>query len=253
MTGVQTCALPICDAPFFDEKIVYLPDCYQANDDKRAIGIVPTRESCGLPEDAVVFASFNNSYKYTPALFDVWMRILNKVPGSVLWLLESNRGMAANLRREAQSRGVTPERLVFAPSIATEDHLARQSLANIFLDALPYNAHTTASDALWAGLPVVTCKGSTFPGRVASSLLETMGMGELVTATVTEYEALASRLGNDKDAISALKTKLRECRALSPLFQTERFTRHLEAAYRKMWERHQNGLTPESFSLAPHV
>src|SRR5262249_52651463 len=143
----------------------YLPECYQANDDKRSIGARPTRSQCGLPEEAVVFCSFNNSYKLTPEMFGAWMRILQAVESRVLWVLESNPAMAKNLRAEAEKRGVGGGRIVFAPSIAMEDHLARQTLGDIFLDTLPYNAHTTASDALWAGLPIVTCAGTTFPGR----------------------------------------------------------------------------------------
>jgi predicted O-linked N-acetylglucosamine transferase (SPINDLY family) len=243
--------VPQDERTFYDEKIVYLPECYQANDDKRGIGSEPTRVACGLPEDAVVFCSFNNSYKLDPEMFDVWMRILCAVEGSVLWLLESNAAIVDNLRREAEARGVAGERIAFAPFIAMEDHLARQSLADLFLDTLPYNAHTTASDALWAGLPVLTCAGTTFPGRVAASLLESIGLEELVTQSLADYEALAIRLGNDPAARTKLKHRLMANRTSSPLFDTARFTRHLEAAYTGMWERAERGAKPESFSVAP--
>ncbi len=241
--------IPEGERAFFDEKIVYLPECYQANDVRRGIGAAVTRTQCGLPIDAVVFCSFNNSYKLTPATFDIWMRILRGVEGSVLWMLESNATMAANIRREAEARGVSASRIVFAPSIPMEDHLARQSLADLSLDTLPYNAHTTSSDALWAGLPVLTCTGTTFPGRVAASLLENVGLPELVTASAQDYESLAIRLGRDRAALGVLKAKLAENRATTPLFNTARFTRHIEAAYRTMWQRSTSGAAPEGFSV----
>jgi predicted O-linked N-acetylglucosamine transferase (SPINDLY family) len=242
--------IPENEQVFYDEKIVYLPDCYQANDDKRTIGAPATRAAHGLPEEATVYCSFNNSYKLTPQMFDVWMRILRAVEGSVLWLLESNTAMAESVRREAEARGIAGDRIVMAPPIPTEEHLARQSLADLFLDTLPYNAHTTASDALWAGLPVLTCVGTTFPGRVATSLLENVGMGEMVTASLGDYEAAAVRLGRDRAALAALKNRLAENRTHAPLFNTARFTRNLEAAYQRMWARAENGETPESFSVA---
>jgi predicted O-linked N-acetylglucosamine transferase (SPINDLY family) len=177
---------------FYSEKVVYLPDTYQVNDDKRQISNVsPSRAQVGLPTDGFVFCSFNNSFKITPFVFDAWMRLLRQIEGSVLWLLEGDARVPVNLRMEAEQRGVTTDRLVFAPRMQLEDHLARHRLADLFLDTLPYNAHTTASDALWAGLPVLTCVGSTFAGRVAASLLNAIGLPELITNSLDDYETLA--------------------------------------------------------------
>jgi len=231
--------------PFFSEQLVRLPDCYQINDRKRAIATqTPTREECGLPGAGVVFCSFNNTYKITPAVFDIWMRVLREVPGSVLWLLESNTGVAANLRREAKARGVEPERLVFAPKLPLAQHLARHRNADLFLDTWPYNAHTTASDALWAGVPVLTCAGETFASRVAGSLLTAVGLPELITSTPTAYEALAVRLARTPSELAGLRERLQKNRLTAPLFDSERFTRHIERAYRMMWERYAAGEAP---------
>ena len=205
----------------------------------------------GLPEHGFVFCSFNNNYKITPAVFDVWMRLLRQVEGSVLWLLEGNAAAPRNLRREAAARGIAPERLVFAPRMKHEDHLARHRLADLFLDTLPYNAHTTASDALWAGLPVLTCLGTTFAGRVAASLLQAVGLPELITRSLGDYESLALQLANDATMLAAIKQKLARNRETFPLFDTDRFRRHIEAAYVAMWERYQRGEPPASFAVAP--
>jgi predicted O-linked N-acetylglucosamine transferase (SPINDLY family) len=232
-------------APFFAEKFVYLPDCYQANDRRRTIpDRTPPRAECGLPTHAVVFCCFNNTYKITPAVFDVWMRVLSSLPGSVLWLLEANRSATNNLRHAAQRRGVAPERLVFAPRVAHEDHLARLRLADLFLDTLPVNAHATCSDALWAGLPVLTCAGESFVSRVAGSLLTAIGLPELITYSLEAYEARALQLAHHPQELAALRERLAQNRLSAPLFDTPRFTRHLEAAYRLMWERHLIGAPP---------
>jgi predicted O-linked N-acetylglucosamine transferase (SPINDLY family) len=184
-------------------------------------------------------------------MFSVWMRLLTSVDGSVLWLLEDNPFAAENLRREAARRGVNPDRLVFAARTTPDKHLARQPLADLFLDTLPYNAHTTASDALWVGLPVITTPGTTFPGRVAASLLRAIGLPELIAPSLDEYERLALRLARDTEALSALKAKLNAQRPSFPLFDTKRFTRHLEAALTTMWERHRQGLPPQTFAVTP--
>jgi predicted O-linked N-acetylglucosamine transferase (SPINDLY family) len=237
---------------FYTEKVVRLPDTYQVNDSQRRIAAgTPTRAEAGLPDAGVVFCCFNNTYKITPDVFAAWTRLLQGVPGSVLWLLETNGPAARNLRREAQRRGVAAERVVFAPRAPLDAHLARHRLADLFLDTLPYNAHTTASDALWAGLPVVTCTGTTFPGRVATSLLEAIGLPELVTKSLVEYEALALRLARDPAELAALRAKLARHRTGWPLFDTDRFRRHLEAAYVAMWERCQRGEPPASFAVPP--
>jgi protein O-GlcNAc transferase len=244
--------IPESQQDFYSEKVAYLPDTYQPNDSKRRIGAqTPTRREAGLPEAGFVFCSFNNNFKITPALFDIWMRLLRQVAGSVLWLLEDNETAMRNLRREAEARGVAPDRLVFAPRMTVEHHLARHRLADLLLDTLPYNAHTTASDALWAGLPVVTCLGSTFAGRVAGSLLNAVGLPELVTATLADYEALALELAQDKDRLAALRAKLARNRSVFPLFDTARFRRHIESAFVTMWERAQRGEQPAAFAVTP--
>ena len=231
---------------FYTEKVVYLPNCYQANDRKREIGTrFYSREECGLPEKGIVFSCFNNNYKIMPDIFDCWMRILKQVEGSVFWLLEDNQAAAGNLRKEAVARGVDAERLIFAKRIPPPEHMARHRLADLFLDTLPYNAHTTASDALWAGLPVLTCIGETFAGRVAASLLNAIRLPELITATLEAYEQMAIELAAHPEKLAIIKRKLAENRLTTPLFDTKLFTKHIEAAYSAMYERHQASLAPD--------
>ncbi len=190
----------------YSERIVHLPHCYQPNDRQRKIDAGPlTRSEFGLPDDAFVFCSFNSSYKLTAAMFDIWMRLLQNVPGSVLWLLSPSNLCRENLKREAAARGVDPGRLVFAGRLSTAKHLARHRLADLFLDALPCNAHTTASDALWAGLPVLTCVGETFAGRVAASLLTAMDLPELITSSLEEYAQAALTLALDKGRLESVR------------------------------------------------
>ncbi len=243
--------IPDQQRPFFTEKVVYLPDSYQANDATRAISDRSfTREELGLPPDGFVFCCFNNNYKITPQTFDGWMRILNGVPGSVLWLIEDNALASANLRKEAAARGVDPQRLVFAARMPPDQHLARHRCADLFLDTLPYNAHTTASDALWAGLPLLTCKGETFAGRVAASLLTNIGLPELIAPSQGDYERLAVELATQPDRLKALREKLADNRLTTPLFNTVRFTRHLEQAYSAMHARRKAGQKPEHIVIA---
>jgi predicted O-linked N-acetylglucosamine transferase (SPINDLY family) len=230
----------------YTEKIAYLPNSYQANDRKRRISDQEfTRAELGLPPTGFVFCCFNNNFKITPSTFDGWMRILARVEGSVLWLLEDNETAANNLRREAEARGVESGRLVFARRMALAEHLARHRLADLFIDTLPYNAHTTASDALWAGLPVLTRMGESFAGRVAASLLHAVGLPELIHATQEQYEAMAVELAGNAARLAELKDKLSRNRLTRPLFDTEQFTKHLEDAYTQMYRRHQAGLSPE--------
>jgi predicted O-linked N-acetylglucosamine transferase (SPINDLY family) len=236
----------------YSEKIAYLPHSYQPNDSKRQIVSTQyTRADCSLPERGVVFCCFNNNYKITPGLFDCWMRILKQAPDSVLWLLADNGAAAENLRKEAAKRDVDPARLIFATRMPLAEHLARHRLADLFLDTLPYNAHTTASDALWAGVPVLTEIGETFAGRVAASLLTAIGLPELITKSRAEYEALAVELATSPEKISAIKIKLASNRLTTPLFDTENYTRRLESAYQTMYERYQADLPPASFDVAP--
>ena len=244
-------ALPFDRQQFFTERIVHLPDCFMVSDAQRAIAAeVPTRRDVGLP-DGIVFCAFNNHAKVAEPMFDLWMRLLRAVDGSVLWLAEAKGVVADNLRRAAAARGVDPVRLVFAQRLAGfADHLARHRLADLFLDTLPYNAHTTANDALWAGLPVVTCRGNCLAGRVAASLLDAVGLGELATEYLADYEALALRLAADPIELSRLKARLERNRLTCALFDTARVTRNIEAAYRAMWETWQRGEPPQSFAVA---
>jgi predicted O-linked N-acetylglucosamine transferase (SPINDLY family) len=242
--------IPEDNFPFFSEKVVWLPHSYQANDNKRQISErKPTRAECGLPEAAFVFCCFNNTYKITPETFDVWMRLLAAKPGSVLWLIGTHPTAEANLRREAEQRGIPSSRLVFAPKMRLADHLTRSAQADLFLDTMPYNAHTTGSDALWAGVPLLTCLGSTFAARVGASLVKAAGLDELVTNSLQQYEALASKLADDPSHLRALRERLARNRGTCPLFDTARFARHIEAAYTTMRERYQRGEPPKAFAV----
>jgi protein O-GlcNAc transferase len=241
---------PPSDERFFSEKVVRLPGSYQANDRKRLIAAeAPTRREAGLADQGTVFCAFNNAYKITPPIFDIWMRLLHEVEGSVLWLLGDNDGAIRNLTREAKARAVASDRLIFAPRVRPEKHLARFQLADLFLDTLPYNAHTTASDALWTGVPVLTCMGETFAARVAASLLNAAGLPELVTNSLEAYHALALKLGRNPAALRELKERLALARLTCPLFDTSRTTRQLEAVYGRMWRRSQQGGAPLGFTL----
>jgi protein O-GlcNAc transferase len=242
--------IPESERRYYSEQVVYLPDTYQANDSKRRIAeTVPMRAEEGLPMGAFVFCCFNNNYKITPDMFDIWMRLLRDVEGSVLWLLEDSVAAAANLRKEAQIRGITPQRLIFARRTTPTEHLARQRLADLFLDTSPYTAHTTCSDALWGGLPVVTFLGPTFAARVAGSLLMATGLPELVTVSPAQYEQLALRLAQNRSELTAVKAKLEANRDSCALFDTARFTRNLERAFGQMIDRQRAGLAPESFAV----
>lgn len=223
----------------YTETVIRLPDCYQPNDRMRALPEAPSRKACGLPEDGLVFCSFNQTYKITPAMFDVWCRLLKAVPGSVMWLLASNPGAEANLKREAEARGVAADRIVMAPLVRPEEHLARMQCADLFLDTAPCNAHTTCSDALWMGLPVVTWAGETFASRVAGSLLTAMGAPELITYSLEDYYALAHDLASDRAKRDDIRSKLVANRDTAALFDSERLTRNLEQAYLEMWRRWQ--------------
>jgi protein O-GlcNAc transferase len=245
--------LPFDQQQFFSERIVHLPDCYHAIDTTRHISPeTPTRSELGLPDQGFVFCCFNKSHKISVPVFDVWMRLLTRVQGSVLWLFKMHDLAQANLRREARARGVDPERLIFAPYAGRiEDHLARHRAADLFLDTLPYNAHSTAADALWAGLPVVTCTGNSFAGRVGGSMLKAAGLPELVTSNLKDYETLASKLATDPALLSSVRRKLADGLSTCPLFDGDRFRRHVEAAYTTMWDIHQRGESPHSFRVEP--
>jgi predicted O-linked N-acetylglucosamine transferase (SPINDLY family) len=235
----------------YDEKFAYLPDCYQPNDAQREVGPQPTRASCGLPEGAFVFCCFNNTYKITPDLFDRWCRLLRQVDGAVLWLLDANLQAKENLLREAAARGVAPQRLVFAPKLPVGEHLARLALADLVLDTAPYNAHTTASDALWVGVPIVTCPGTTFASRVAASLLTTVGLTETIAASLDEYEQIALRLAGSPAGLRALKLRLEQARSASRLFDADRFAANLERLYERMFARWSAGHAPAQLDPVP--
>jgi len=237
----------------YAEKVVRMPDTFMVNDAGRPIAQrAPSRAEAGLPESGFVFCCFNNAFKITPDAFDVWMRLLREIEGSVLWLSGANPSVTENLRRAAQARGIAADRLVFAPKVTlNEDHLARIRIADLFLDTFHFNAHATAADALWAGIPVLTCAGETFASRVAGSLLTAVGLRELITQSPADYVELAVRLAREPDMLAALRQKLARNRATAPLFDTTRFTRHLEAAYMEMAKRAQRGVPPQSFAIEP--
>ncbi len=230
---------------YYSEKIIYLPS-YQVNDRKRKISNkVFTREELGLPQSGFVFACFNNSYKILPATFDGWMRILKAVEGSVLFLYSSNTAFQENIQKEAQKRGVEPQRIVFGQRISTDEYLARYQACNLFLDTLPYNAGATASDALWVGLPVLTLIGKSFPSRYAASLLVSIELPELIAHTQAEYEAIAIGLAINPEKLQMIKNKLADHRVNTILFNTPQFTKHLESAYTKIYNRYHEGLPTE--------
>ncbi len=213
---------------YYSEKPLYMPDVYQVSDRKRACAPLPSRQSCGLPAQGFVFCSFNNNFKFTPEVFAVWMNILHRVPGSVLWLLGDNPWAEANLRKEAARLRIGWERIVFAPRVAPDDYLARYGAADLFLDSYPFNAGTTANDALWMGLPVLTCSGPTFASRMAGALLTAAGLDELITYSLREYEDKAVMLAGAPGQCQRIREQLREVKASGVLFDTPRFVRNLE-------------------------
>jgi predicted O-linked N-acetylglucosamine transferase (SPINDLY family) len=233
----------------FSEKIIRLPHCYQPTDDKRAVGEPRSRADHGLPDGGFVFCSFNLAYKFTPEVFDVWMKLLAAVESSVLWLLEPSAAAVAALRQEAEARGVDPNRLIFAAKCASDEHLARLSHADLALDCFPYGSHTTASDMLWAGVPIVGLMGETFASRVSGSILTAGGLPELVTASLDDYHALALRLARDAAALAALKAKIAEGCKSSALFNTAQFARDLEQVLVAMSERNRAGLPPDHIAI----
>ncbi|HUC68404.1 MAG TPA: tetratricopeptide repeat protein [Stellaceae bacterium] len=240
---------PASEQPFYTEKLVHLPNCYQVTDTTRRASGLPSRVECGLPAQGFVFCCFNNPYKIVPAIFAVWMRLLAAVPASVLWLLEGKGASVVNLRREAMKHGVDPERLVFAPKQPMPQHLSRYRHADLFLDTLPCNAHTTASDALWSGVPLLTCTGRSFASRVAGSILCAVGLPELVTSSVAQYEATALRLARSPDELAGLRRRLADAPTRSTLFDTARQTRAIEAAFAEMWRLYTAGESSRAFAV----
>jgi len=242
--------LPVESRKYYAEKVAYLPNSYQATDNRRIISKRQfTKTELGLPKHSFVFACFNNNYKITPSTFDSWMRILNHVSGSVLWLLADNSITQENLIKEAADRGIDSSRIIFAQRISISEHLARHNLADLFLDTLPYNAHTTCSDALWAGLPVLTLRGNTFPGRVASSLLKAIGLDELIAYSDEEYESIAINLATMPEKLNAIRKKLAQNRLTTPLYDTRTFIKNLESTYIKMYQKYEADLVPDHIDL----
>jgi protein O-GlcNAc transferase len=241
---------PPAQAQYFTEKLVYLPDCYQINDRQRVVADpAPSRLSCGLPEQGMVFCCLNSPSKITSEIFDVWMRLLLTVPGSVLWLLQGDPVQTENLIRAAGRRGIAPTRLVFAPKLPHAQHLARYRRADLFLDTFPYNAHTTASDALWAGLPLLTCSGETFVSRVGASLLHNVGLPQLAVSSLRDYEMVALRLAQQPLELSEFRQHLERNRLTCPLFDSRRFTANLERAYQTMWQRYLDDAPPQALDI----
>jgi predicted O-linked N-acetylglucosamine transferase (SPINDLY family) len=241
--------IPAGQERWYSEQVVRLPHCYLPNDEAREVAAVPTRAQAGLPERGLVFCAFTNAYKINPPVFEIWMRLLRESAGSVLWLRGMGREARENLGREAQARGVEAKRLVFAahvPSMA--EHLGRQGLADLYLDTLPYNAHSTACDALWAGVPVLTCAGSSFASRVAASALSAVGLPELITHSLEHYQERGLELARDPQQLAGLRSRLGRQRSSAPLFDTGGYTRHLESAYRTMHERSLRGEAPAAFT-----
>jgi predicted O-linked N-acetylglucosamine transferase (SPINDLY family) len=234
---------------FYSEKVVRLPDTYQSNDRRKEIGPTPGRRRLGLPESGLVFCCFNQTYKITPPMFGAWMALLRETEGSVLWLLEDNATAPEALRRQAALRGIDPERLVFAPKCPLPEHLGRMRQADLALDCFPYTSHTTGSDALWAGVPLLALSGDTFAARVSGSLLRAVGLPELITQSLDDYLALALQLAREPALLGAYRERLAKNRMNAPLFDSTRFTRHLEAAYLAMWKRHCAGLPPDHFDI----
>ena len=238
--------IPETHQRYYSEKVVYLPNSYQVNVSKKKISKTPlTRHDVGLPNSGFVFSCFNNNYKITPHTFFCWMRIIEAVEDSVLWLFESNRSAASNLKKEASKLGINEDRLFFAKYVSVEEHLNRIQLADLFLDTLPYNAHTTTSDALKMGLPVITCMGNSFASRVGASLLNAVNLPELITTTQEQYESLAIQLALQPEKLKIIKDKLINNVPTAPLYDTPLFTRHLESAYLTMYDRYQHGLDPD--------
>ena len=242
--------IPLNSQQYYSERVVYLPNSYQVNDRKRLISDRQfTRQELGLPVNAFVFCCFNNNFKILPETFEGWMQILKAVEGSVLWLFQDNHWAVGNLREEAQKQGIDAQRLVFAERMPLSDHLARHHQADLFLDTFPYNAHTTSSDALWVGLPVLTLTGKSFASRVAASLLNTIGLPELITNNKNEYEALAIELAKNPLKLADIKFKLDNNRLTTPLFDTSLFVKHLEMAYVQMMKRYHADLKPDYISI----
>lgn len=241
--------LPFSDQAHYSEKIVHLPNSFFAPGDAPLAMSTPSRKQEGLPESGLIFCCFNQSWKIREAIFEVWMRLLKNVPGSVVWLSDHPQEVRMRLVQAARSYGIDADRLVWAQRVSREEHLSRLRLADLILDTLPYNAHATASDGIWAGVPIITCQGGSFAGRVASSILRAAGLPELITSSLTDYEALAMKLALDPDRRRGLREKIINARSSKPFFDAAGHARMMEAAYRQMWRTLKAGQAPKGFSL----
>jgi predicted O-linked N-acetylglucosamine transferase (SPINDLY family) len=247
---VDKVTVPETHKQYLSEKPIYLPHCYQPNDDQRSIPETnTTRADFGLPETGFVFCSFNNTYKISPREFDIWMRLLKRVEGSVLWLFKGNDYASQNLRKEALKRGVDPDRLIFAEKLSQSEHLARHKHADLLLDTFNVNAHTTASDALWAGLPLVTLPGEQFAARVAASILTAANLPELIAKDEVDYQVIALDLALNPEKIAAVKQKVKDQNKTCPLFDSEGYTRDLEAGFEAAYDRYLKGLAPDDIEV----
>ena len=242
--------IPKENQKFFSEKIIYLPDSYQPNDFTKKISKkIFTREELGLPKNGFVFCCFNQNYKITPNIFDIWMKILKKIEGSVLWLIKDSNEGANNLKKEAKKRGINPHKIIFAKRMTASEHLARHKMADLFIDTFPYTAHTTCSDALWSGLPVITLMGQSFASRVSGSLLNAIGLKELITSTKKEYEDLIFELATNPKKLKSIKSKLNKNKLTKPLFNTKLYTKKIEASYIKVYKRYQSNLPLKNIKI----
>ena len=243
--------IPKENQKYYSEKIIYLPDCFMANDFTKKISTkIFTREELSLPKEGFVFCCFNKYYKITPSIFDIWMRLLKKVEGSVLWLTGDNLTGVKNLQKEANQRGVDSNRLIFARHMSSlADHLARHRCADLFIDTIPFNAITTANDALWAGLPVLTRTGESFSSRVGASLLSSIGLSELITKTEKEYETLAIELATNPKRLKQIKEKLEKNKLIKPLFNIKLYTQHIESAYKKIYNRYNSNISNKNIEI----
>jgi predicted O-linked N-acetylglucosamine transferase (SPINDLY family) len=241
--------VPPSDEANVSEKIIRLPDTYQPNDDKRPVGPTLQRQDYGLPQDAVVFCSFNQIYKVTPEIFEIWLKLLGAIDHSVLWLLEPQPAAATALRSRLSMHGLDPARLVYAPKAKAPEHRARAAQADLALDCFPYGSHTTASDMLWAGVPLIALMGETIASRVSASVLTAAGLPELITTSLDDYQRLALRLASGREELARLKQRVQDQRRSAALFDTARFTRNLEKAYMAIWERHRSGLAPDHITV----
>ena len=242
--------IPKENQKFFSEKIIYLPDSYQPNDyTKKMSKKVFTREELSLPKNAFVFCCFNQNYKITPNIFNIWMKILKKIEGSVLWLIKDSNEGANNLKKEANKRGINPDKIIFAKRMTISEHLARHKMADLFIDTFPYTAHTTCSDALWSGLPVITLMGQSFASRVSGSLLNAVGLNELITTTEKDYEDLIIRLATDSNQLKIIKNKLEKNKINQPIFNTKLYTKKIESAYKEIYKRYHSDLPLENIEI----